>query len=182
MNNHNIYNNIIRYTHNDYIELQVYDTKYGIFKIVLIDIDDYKNFFQNKKIRFGGRGDRRYPFCGTNLVHRIIMGCTTNDGKMIDHINGNPLDARKSNLRIVSQSINERNLTRFNRNNTGVIGIQKRQNGTYLYYRVSWRNLDGKRRTKQFNINKLGDEKAFQMAKEFLKQQHEKYGYITNFE
>ena len=47
---------------------------------------------------------------GTRLkvkMHRQIMNCP--DGMEIDHINGDTLDNRKSNLRIVSHSINIKN-------------------------------------------------------------------------
>lgn len=42
-------------------------------------------------------------------MHRILMQCLPNDGKMIDHINRNPLDNRKNNLRFVDRSTNIKN-------------------------------------------------------------------------
>lgn len=49
------------------------------------------------------------------LLHRLLLGATFGDGKIIDHINGNTFDARKQNLRFCShgQNIsNQRNKTK----------------------------------------------------------------------
>lgn len=43
-------------------------------------------------------------------LHRLVMGCTKGDGKIIDHINQNKQDNRRSNLRFVS--CKENNLNR----------------------------------------------------------------------
>lgn len=57
----------------------------------------------------------------TTFIHRLIMDCP--DDKYVDHINGNPLDNRKCNLRIVTMSQN--NMNHKPRKNTisGVTGV-----------------------------------------------------------
>jgi hypothetical protein len=45
----------------------------------------------------------------TILMHRIIMNCP--DNMVVDHVNHNPLDNRKENLRIVTMQQNNYNRT-----------------------------------------------------------------------
>lgn len=44
----------------------------------------------------------------TVLMHRFILGAER--GQQVDHINGNPLDNRRENLRIASNSQNQQNV------------------------------------------------------------------------
>jgi hypothetical protein len=61
-------------------------------------------------------------------IHRLIM----NEPKgFIDHINGNGLDNRKTNLRIVNAEQNARNSNKPNTNSTGYKGVCKCKNGKY---------------------------------------------------
>jgi len=48
-----------------------------------------------------------YSWTRAVSMHRTIMGATQD--QIVDHINGNPLDNRKSNLRFVTSSQNARN-------------------------------------------------------------------------
>lgn len=43
------------------------------------------------------------------LIHRWILGLEKGDGKIVDHINGNRLDNRRENLRLVTKSLNALN-------------------------------------------------------------------------
>jgi hypothetical protein len=66
----------------------------------------------------------------TESMHRVIMNAPK--GMEVDHINGNPLDNRRCNLRLVSRRQNSRN-TRGHRDNvTGYKGVSlDRVRGTY---------------------------------------------------
>lgn len=55
-------------------------------------------------------------------LHRVITACP--QGMSVDHINGNKLDNRRANLRIVTQAINVQNRTKVGSNNTsGTRGV-----------------------------------------------------------
>jgi hypothetical protein len=56
-------------------------------------------------------------------VHTVILGKTAR-GYVVDHINGDTLDNRRSNLRVVTQSRNmiDRHL-RYRRNTSGIRGV-----------------------------------------------------------
>jgi len=44
------------------------------------------------------------------MMHRMIMGLPPRDPKLVDHINGNGLDNRKSNLRLTDHTRNAHNI------------------------------------------------------------------------
>jgi hypothetical protein len=61
-------------------------------------------------------------------MHRQIMGAK--EGQEIDHINGNGLDNRRENLRIVTRSQNLANRPAFKSSKSGYKGVRKNKNGT----------------------------------------------------
>ena len=167
--------------HNGYVEIIVRSKNYK--HSVLIDTEDLAKV---GKVRVTGKG---YVYqCGTNSknIAHIVMNHTSNMETYVDHINGSGLDNRKCNLRVVTARDNANNKRGFVRNNTGVVGISYRSNGAYEYYRVSLTdprsnivsNGQGKRITKQFNINKLGKKVAFEKAQAYLIEMKQKLGYL----
>lgn len=167
--------------HNGYAEIIAESANYK--HSVLIDIEDIQKV---GKVRVT---NKLYAYqCKQNAkpVSCVVMNFDSNRKKVVDHINGNRLDNRKSNLRIVSQRQNVTNKRTYVRNNTGVVGISYRENGKYKYYRVSLtipntksrNNRQGKKYTKQFNISRLGKEKAFLLAQEHLLEKKKEFGYL----
>lgn len=154
----------------DYAKVKIIHPDYTV--IFRVDTEDLCKI-QNASLTNGG-----HVQCSAGLVHRIVMGCEQYDGVYVDHKDGNKLNNRKYNLRKTTNSGNMRNMHNNPRNNTGTIGVQLRTNGAYEYYRVSWRDEEGRRKTKQFNVNKLGDENAYKDACAFLEKRHKEFGYL----
>jgi hypothetical protein len=99
--------------------------------------------------------------------HRHIMKLSPRDKLVIDHIDRNPLNNAKSNLRIVSHAENMKNTKIFTTNKTGIKGV------TYIIrkscrrepcYRAGIEH-NGKRYSKQFSTA------IYQNAKELAKEQ-----------
>jgi len=173
--------------HNGYAEIII--EKKDVYRhIMFIDSEDIAKI---GKVRISNQG---YAYCcqdGGKAVAHVVLNHISNIKTVVDHINGNRLDNRKANLRIVSQLNNNHNKHSFSRNNTGTIGISYRVNGKYEYYRASVTNRGeifsynkngraiGKRYTKQFNINKLGKQEAFRLANEWLSLKKIEFDYKT---
>lgn len=108
----------------DYAEIDTYDS-YGnvisTFKIDLEDVDKLKN----KKWRTVFKLSKPYLFTGNQnseriYFHRLVMN---NPSEQVDHISGDTLDNRKSNLRIVSIQENMCNLKKKSNNTSGIRGV-----------------------------------------------------------
>lgn len=72
----------------------------------------------------------RYPRCRikggkTVYMHRLIMGLKNGDKKCVDHINGNILDNRRSNLRFCTKQQNAFNKRNKKLPKSGFRGVRK---------------------------------------------------------
>lgn len=79
-------------------------------------------------------------------LHRLVMECP--DDKIVDHINHNPCDNRKCNLRIVTLSQNNANKIKQSNNTSGVTGVY--YNTTHNKW-ISELKFNGKRHRHYFN-------------------------------
>lgn len=101
--------------------------KHGEFKI-LIDKEDINKLNKYKwsiqMVRSVTDKDyvAFYATSGTvGFLHRFVVNCPK--GMVVDHINGNTLDNRKSNLRICTHKQNSENRKLHKRNKNGCTGI-----------------------------------------------------------
>lgn len=96
---------------------------------ILIDLDDLekvKSFNRYWSINICG-----YAYCTKDsqqiFMHRVIIGLPIKldrqDGLVADHLNGNRLDNRKCNLRILSLKQNPINCITYSTNTSGVKGL-----------------------------------------------------------
>lgn len=61
-------------------------------------------------------------------MHRLILGLGVGNSLVVDHINGNPLDNTRGNIRIVTQGVNLQNRLP-KRGGTGYLGVFRHCNG-----------------------------------------------------
>lgn len=100
----------------------------GRDKPAIIDKEDYE-----KAKNFHWNNETPYLYTTTTVqknnkkqiirLHRLILGIEDND-VFVDHINGNPLDNRKSNLRVVTPQQNAFNHKVRKNNTSGVSGVR----------------------------------------------------------
>ena len=120
----------------DYAEIVLYNKDNMEVARALIDLEDvdkvkdYKWYLNSEGYIYNRK---------IGLLHRFLMDCPSD--LVVDHINHNPLDNRKSNLRICSQKQNLMNQSKPQRNTTS------------FYKGVSW-NRCAKKWHAQIRINK----------------------------
>lgn len=61
-------------------------------------------------------------------MHRLLAGCISGDGNVVDHKDGNTLNNTKSNLRICTAKENSRNARTPKTNKSGKKGVRFRNN------------------------------------------------------
>ncbi len=112
------------------------------------------------------------------LVHRLVAFAfcdNPNNYDMVDHFDRNRLNNMFNNLRWVTSSENNRNLSISKRNKSGIKGVYKDGNSWQAYFQ----NNESKRQSKNFSIAKYGgDEEAKTLAIEWRKARELEFGYL----
>lgn len=94
----------------DICKIELYNTKCDVIGYAIIDAEDItkvtgiKWYMKSGYVRGTIKGSSKKIF-----LHRLIMDCP--EGLFIDHIKGNPLDNRKSMLRVCTHSQNLKNMS-----------------------------------------------------------------------
>src|SRR5436190_23244569 len=110
-----------------------YVKKINNYKVIFDNEEDYMLITNNEEKKLWiDHTNKNTPYCGVWYgknckVHHFIIGCPIK-GKMVGHLNGNSLDNRRENLKIVSRSENQ-----FNVNKKGKYGrwVTKTKNGKF---------------------------------------------------
>jgi hypothetical protein len=150
-------------------------------------IDRYKGLQYAQLHRSAGSIAGTFNGCGyyqvnidnkTYLAHRIVYSIANNlpleefGGKVIDHLDQDRTNNDPSNLRLVSNSINQRNKKLSKNSPYGVDGVRpmhiKASNNTY--FTANWRDSSGVGKSKTFSLSKFGVMEAFKMAALYRKK------------
>lgn len=115
---------------------------------IIIDSDDFDKisnlYFNINKKGYAVNYVRDLNKRNAIYLHHIIVGKPAG-GLVVDHINRNKLDNRKSNLRIVTQQINVLNSEQLVRSNTGIRNITKISDKSYRVevkrFKITYRKM-----------------------------------------
>ena len=96
----------------------------GIFTLVDEKDAEFLGKFHWRPFRRRGKASI-YAATGRCFMHRIILGLCPRDGKIADHINGDTLDNRRCNLRILTASQSNHNRNRPKHSKMPFRGVSK---------------------------------------------------------
>ena len=113
-------------------------------KLALVDDEDYSRIMIYKWCAVKGRNAwyaKRRDGKNILYLHRIILDAKP--GEECDHINGDGLDNRKSNLRIVTHQQNQHNQRKLNPRSSKYKGVCKRKDrrGWDAYIQVNYEQI-----------------------------------------
>lgn len=145
---------------------------------VILDDDDYEKFKSfNWWLLSSSKSKHRYVATNMKvdetlirlaLIHREIMNAKK--GEIVDHINGNTLDNRKKNLRIVTRQQNTWNSTKHKTNKTGYKGIM------HYKYKKGWFKVQVRQNNKVYYLGIYPDiEQAKKVYINFVKKHRGEY-------
>lgn len=112
-----------------YITPNLSDGQYSEHQVVVVLIDEIDSDLESRTWSLHNGYAATSILKKTVPMHRIIMARILerplNPGEEVDHINGNRLDNRRSNLRLVNRSQNAKNRKASSKNKSGYLGVRK---------------------------------------------------------
>jgi hypothetical protein len=110
--------------------------RYGAGQFALVDDADYERVTKHRwHLTVGG-----YVASGPNVyMHRLVLKASKGQG--IDHVNGDPRDNRRRNLRLCNQSQNAANRGVSKANTSGFKGVSKKGNGWKAQIRFRYKDF-----------------------------------------
>ena len=169
----------------EYVKLYLWYKPDKTFKIAYLDKDDFErdeirlNYWQAKRDKqnfyvYREEGNSRLKNKIYYKLHNVVY-IKNDDTNIVDHINSNGLDNRKSNLRELTSALNSRNVNRP-RGSVPIIGVQYSEK--YNGFEATWYTGDGKPRSKRFLLEKYENpEQALYDACEYRNKMIDKYNY-----
>ena len=109
-----------------------------------VDKEDYERYVKGYKFAMMNNNNNYVKYSSAKdglrnkLLHRVIMNCP--DDRVIDHIDHNPLNNSRSNLRIVTQHQNMMNLSKYKTNTSGVVGVYWQKASEKWHVRIRLNN------------------------------------------
>jgi hypothetical protein len=143
-------------THDDYYSVELTQAKAMKFDECDLELVQQHILYCNSGYTNTMIGDRG------NRFHNLIM-IHTPGALTVDHINHDPLDNRRANLRIADQRLQCTNQVIQRNNTSGIKGVSK-MNGAYPKWLARWNDENFERKSKCFSVIKYGDSEAKQMA------------------
>lgn len=110
-------------------------------------------------------------YASARIIYILFHGRIPSD-KVIDHIDRDSINNKILNLRLIDEVLNTRNLSKKCNNNSGATGVSYSESSGYGYWSAecSYKDGDVQRRVrKQFSVQKLGYDLAFNLACQWRK-------------
>lgn len=170
--------------HKDYVKVIVSNTKNeGYF---LIDLEDLERVKTRQWSIKDSTNTNPHGYVAAKInnktikLHRFIMNVSDRK-QIVDHINRDVWDNRKSNLRVTDSSSNNLN-TSFSKNNmSGRTGVYYKKGTKGDSWTAQVQN-NGKKITKGFAILKYGYEEAYKLAVKQREKWEEEFNINTERE